>query len=171
MKGCLGCFKIQMHGWKSRCARRHTRPQLTFEICCVCRRQYGEHGDFMEGDCYGECASHKSTTTSNRLMRGWVIQLCEAKLQNDLCLFITPLSPCSAPQALLESCRCASQSVSIKVISGHRLKPPSWILVLSYKERKERKAYRDGGALQDPQAHLLFWAFTNREDYHTEENA
>ena len=32
----------------------------------------------------------------------------------------------------------------------------SWILVFSRKERKDRKAYRDGGVLQDFQARPLF---------------
>ena len=32
----------------------------------------------------------------------------------------------------------------------------SWILVFSRKERKDRKAYRDGGVLQDFQAYPLF---------------
>ena len=32
----------------------------------------------------------------------------------------------------------------------------SWILVFSRKERKDRKAYRDGGLLLDFQAHPLF---------------
>ena len=32
----------------------------------------------------------------------------------------------------------------------------SWILVFSRKERKDRKAYRDGGVLQDFQSHPIF---------------
>ena len=48
---------------------------------------------------------------------------------------------------------------------GRGIKPPlrgfkpkcrSWILVFSHKERKDRKAYRDGGLLLDFQAHPLF---------------
>ena len=38
----------------------------------------------------------------------------------------------------------------------------SWILVFSRKERKDRKAYRDGGVLLDFEARPLFRAFTNR---------
>ena len=59
----------------------------------------------------------------------------------------TSQSPCSAPQTFPESCRCAPLSVSIKVIFGQRLTQAAQLddLVLSRKERKERKAYRDGG--------------------------
>ena len=39
---------------------------------------------------------------------------------------------------------------------GSKPKCRSWILVFSRKERKDRKAYRDGGLLLDFQAHPLF---------------
>ena len=61
-----------------------------------------------------------------------------------------------------------------KIISSdlkHKPKCRSWILVFSRKERKDRKAYRDGGVLLDFQARPLFWAFTNRVNCRTERTA
>ena len=56
---------------------------------------------------------------------------------------------------------------------SNRYKPKcrSWILVFSRKERKDRKAYRDGGLLLDFQARPIFWAFTNRVNCRTERTA
>ena len=44
------------------------------------------------------------------------------------------------------------------IYTSYEIKPKcrSWILVFSRKERKDRKAYRDGGLLLDFQAHPLF---------------
>ena len=46
----------------------------------------------------------------------------------------------------------------LRCSNAQMLKPKrrSWILVFSRKERKDRKAYRDGGVLQDFQAYPLF---------------
>ncbi len=61
------------------------------------------------------------------------------------------------------------------IVVGRRLhikpKRRSWILVFSRKERKDRKAYRDGGVLQDFQSHPLFWVFTIRVNCRTERAA
>ena len=51
------------------------------------------------------------------------------------------------------------------------MQPEGWILVFSRKERKDRKAYRDGGVLQDFQSHPLFWVFTDRVNCRTERTA
>ena len=47
---------------------------------------------------------------------------------------------------------------AVKILCFLCVKPKcrSWILVFSRKERKDRKAYRDGGLLLDFQAHPLF---------------
>ena len=82
----------------------------------------------------------------------------EISVRNNLCTHHKSYN-CKATEDL-------NEHQHIKQTSGHlhlavrlvNLKPKcrSWILVFSRKERKDRKAYRDGGLLLDFQAHPLF---------------
>ena len=62
---------------------------------------------------------------------------------------------------ILSSWSCSTAIFRFRPVGTYLLKSilskrRSWILVFSRKERKDRKAYRDGGVLQDFQAHPLF---------------